>query len=128
MIDWLLIVFAQYASNQMPLLVGKILELVPREEGNEEVFQRYSPARVLASGQRSKCVKGSWSPDVDAANHPLSHKGTESVGPAYFTFERLLSSNKLPQTVWDAVAAKVPPPEGEEKKEEEEEDSEAQPG
>ena len=39
-------------------------------------------------------------------------------------FRELLSSNKLPQIVWDAVATEVPPPE----EEEEEEDRGAQPG
>ena len=79
---------------QMPLLVGKIVEVVPREEGNEEVFHWYSPARVLASGHRSKYVKGSWSPDV-RCNRPLFFpKGTESVGVVYYTSERLVNSNK----------------------------------
>ena len=54
----------------MSLLVGKFVEVVPREEGNEEVFHWYSPARVLASGHRSKYVKGSWLPDV-RCNKPL---------------------------------------------------------
>ena len=35
MIDGRFNVFAQYASNQMPLLVGKIVEVVLREEENE---------------------------------------------------------------------------------------------
>ena len=39
-------------------------------------------------------VKGSWSPDVDATNHSFSHKGTQAIGAAYYTFERLVSSNK----------------------------------
>ena len=35
MIDGRFIVFAQDASHQMPLLVWKVVEVVPREEGNE---------------------------------------------------------------------------------------------
>ena len=65
-----------------------------------------------------------WLPDVDATNHFLFHKGMEYVGAAYYTFERLLSSNKLPQTMWDAVEAEVPSPEEEEEKEEEDEEEE----
>ena len=47
------IVFAQDASNQMPLLVGNSFEVVLREEGDEVIVHWYSPASVLASGRRS---------------------------------------------------------------------------
>ena len=47
------IMFAQDASNQIPLLVGNSFEVVLREEGNEVIVHRYSPTSVLASGRRS---------------------------------------------------------------------------
>ena len=83
MIDERFIVFAQDVSNQMPLLVGNILEVVPREKGNEVVVHWYSPASVLASGRRSKYGKRSWSPGVDATSYSQSHKDMESLGVAY---------------------------------------------
>ena len=126
------VAFPLPATSRCSLLVGKIMEVVRGEEGDELKVHWYTTKRSKIPRRWSLYGKGGGSEafKLKRGNHVrVPDKGKELVECACATFPALLSGTDfLPQFVWDAVADSVPPPDevegGEDVNEEEDEEVE----
>lgn len=105
--------YALFASNLIPLLVGKIIESTIGDEGEEAHFAWFSPRRTPKGCPRGKYRRRGWSTDFkrdEETGRLHAVKDKERVASACIAFPSLLKGSKPPQCVWDTVSEQVPPP------------------
>ena len=128
-VEWQLGWFVAFpvVSGRQLMDVGKIVEVVRDEEGDEIVVHWFTPKKTTQL--RSKYGKGVWAQQyklkkkADGTTVRVPDQDPESADAACATFPSFLAGTKLPQFVWTALAESSPAP-VEEQEEEEEEDEE----